>query len=224
MKISCELVKDLLPLYMDGVCSNESRKIVEEHFAECDACKAEFQAMKNEFSFKCKDQNLREAEVVKNISKKLNRSVSKAFLKGMVIAVCVFTIVCAGNYGLCKLNIINADDSVVDTSVFSIKDDPNNLAVILDTTDGYLNGTIVSETDEKGNVYISIVRPVIKEKNGRNDNLRIIYDVSIEDKNSVYYGTPKDNILLWQKGSEISEITYEELAQMHYEAEVYDDK
>jgi len=206
MKISCELVKDLLPLYMDGVCSNESRKIVEEHFAECDACKAEFQAMKNEFSFKCKDQNLREAEVVKNISKKLNRSVSKAFLKGMVIAVCVFTIVCAGNYGLCKLNIINADDSVVDTSVFSIKDDPNNLA------------------DEKGNVYISIVRPVIKEKNGRNDNLRIIYNVSIEDKNSVYYGTPKDNILLWQKGSEISEITYEELAQMHYEAEVYDDK
>lgn len=165
-----------------------------------------------------------ESEEFKKISKKWNKSITKAFSTGIIIAACVFSLVYAGHYGLCEANIINADSSVVETIAFSIKDDPANLAVILNTTDGYLNGTVVSETDEKGNVYITIVRPVIKEKNSRNDNLTITYTVNIENKNSVYYGTPKDNRLLWEKGSETSEITYEELAKMHYDAEVYSDK
>ena len=39
MKVSCEIIKDLLPLYHDGVCSNESRQMVEEHLSECEKCR-----------------------------------------------------------------------------------------------------------------------------------------------------------------------------------------
>lgn len=39
MKYPCEMVKDLLPLYHDDVCSDSSKKIVEEHLAECSSCK-----------------------------------------------------------------------------------------------------------------------------------------------------------------------------------------
>jgi len=38
MKNSCEVIRDLLPLYADDACSNESRKMVEEHLAECPEC------------------------------------------------------------------------------------------------------------------------------------------------------------------------------------------
>ncbi|MCM1539424.1 MAG: zf-HC2 domain-containing protein [bacterium] len=38
-KYPCGLVQDLLPLYRDNVCGAESRRIVEEHLAECGACK-----------------------------------------------------------------------------------------------------------------------------------------------------------------------------------------
>ena len=38
MKHSCEVIRDLLPLYADDACSDESRKIVEEHLDECTAC------------------------------------------------------------------------------------------------------------------------------------------------------------------------------------------
>ena len=31
MKYPCDLIRDLLPLYQDGVCSEESRAAVEEH-------------------------------------------------------------------------------------------------------------------------------------------------------------------------------------------------
>ena len=39
MKAECEVVRDLMPLYIDGVCSTESRALVEEHLSGCDACR-----------------------------------------------------------------------------------------------------------------------------------------------------------------------------------------
>ncbi len=44
--MNCNVVKDLLPLYVDGCCSHESAALVEEHLGECGACKAELSQMK----------------------------------------------------------------------------------------------------------------------------------------------------------------------------------
>lgn len=38
MKYNCDIVQDLLPLYQDGVASDASAKMVEEHLKECSAC------------------------------------------------------------------------------------------------------------------------------------------------------------------------------------------
>ena len=38
MKYNCEVIQDLLPLYTDGICSNASAQMVEEHLKECAAC------------------------------------------------------------------------------------------------------------------------------------------------------------------------------------------
>ncbi len=40
-----EIILDLLPLYADGCCSEASRRAVEEHLAQCNACKEALQAM-----------------------------------------------------------------------------------------------------------------------------------------------------------------------------------
>lgn len=45
MVIDCEVVRDLLPLYADGVCSLESMHLVEDHFRECGACRMEYERM-----------------------------------------------------------------------------------------------------------------------------------------------------------------------------------
>ena len=38
MKYECDMISDLLPLYKDGICSDASKKIIEEHLAECPTC------------------------------------------------------------------------------------------------------------------------------------------------------------------------------------------
>lgn len=38
MKLSCKVIEDMLPMYYDCVCSNESATLVEEHLKECPNC------------------------------------------------------------------------------------------------------------------------------------------------------------------------------------------
>ena len=38
MKLSCKVIEDMLPMYYDGVCSDESATLVEEHIRECPQC------------------------------------------------------------------------------------------------------------------------------------------------------------------------------------------
>ena len=45
--MNCDIVKDLIPLYIDGCCSKESTKIVEEHIRDCGDCKKLLDDMKS---------------------------------------------------------------------------------------------------------------------------------------------------------------------------------
>ena len=38
MKTDCEVIRDLLPLYADDICSDKSRSMIEEHLSECPEC------------------------------------------------------------------------------------------------------------------------------------------------------------------------------------------
>ncbi|MDD2960169.1 MAG: zf-HC2 domain-containing protein [Lachnospiraceae bacterium] len=216
MKTSCELIRDLLPLYYDGICSDTTKRIVEEHLAECKECSLVLQKMSVSLKSTNSVRQDSEEKMFSGAAKKWKMSLCKSFAKGILLASLCFIIFSAGRYGLCKANFIAADNNVVDTTEYIMKDDVNNIAVVLETTDGYSGGTVVSKTDEKGNVYLSIVRPIMKEKNRNGDNLRIIYTVNIENKNAVYYGSPDNRELLWDKNTDLPQITYEEIALMHY--------
>ncbi|HHY28156.1 MAG TPA: hypothetical protein GX523_15680 [Desulfitobacterium dehalogenans] len=84
MKISCEIIKDLLPLYHDNVCSNDSKTLVEEHLAYCDSCKAELQTMDDELLMSHGEQNLNEAEAVKKLSDRWRKGMITSLLKGVL--------------------------------------------------------------------------------------------------------------------------------------------
>lgn len=45
--MNCNIVKDLIPLYIDGCCSKESKIAVEEHIRDCNACKKLFEDMRS---------------------------------------------------------------------------------------------------------------------------------------------------------------------------------
>ena len=46
--MKCEIIRDLIPLYLDKVCSEDSRKLVEEHLAECSECRKYMKELETE--------------------------------------------------------------------------------------------------------------------------------------------------------------------------------
>ena len=44
--MNCDVVKDLIPLCIDGCCSEESENLVKEHIESCDACRKLFEDMR----------------------------------------------------------------------------------------------------------------------------------------------------------------------------------
>ena len=48
MKATCDIIQDLLPLYCDNACSEESKKVVEAHIQECKQCRDDLSQMKME--------------------------------------------------------------------------------------------------------------------------------------------------------------------------------
>lgn len=81
MKYQCEMIQDLLPLYKDGVCSDSSRQIVEEHLQECPACTKFLEELKDTV---IDEVMVREREnVIQSQSKFFKR---KSALNGSIIA------------------------------------------------------------------------------------------------------------------------------------------
>ncbi len=46
MKIECNVIKDLLPIYIDNCCSIESKQLIAEHLKECELCNDSYKHMK----------------------------------------------------------------------------------------------------------------------------------------------------------------------------------
>lgn len=81
--MSCEIIKDLLPLYLDDVCSKESRELVEIHLQECEQCKKEAGKMKTTYLFEGSfiEENMREEELLMSGKRNLEQQVKKDYLE-----------------------------------------------------------------------------------------------------------------------------------------------
>lgn len=79
-EISCDVIRDLLPSYVDGICSKDSKIIIEQHLSGCADCSALMEA-------------LRESEVIEGqkearqiaYMKKIKKHASKKELVGLGI-------------------------------------------------------------------------------------------------------------------------------------------
>lgn len=81
MKYQCEIVRDLMPLYLDGIASGQSRQMVEAHLSECKECSDLFSQMKNnELEIEVKEEK---TDVIARQRKVFKR---KSALVGSVLA------------------------------------------------------------------------------------------------------------------------------------------
>jgi len=97
MEPSCEVIRDLLPLYHDGVCSKDSRALVEEHLKTCPACRAELEKFDKENS---RMENMDEAGLLRQTAKTWRKNKLAAFFKGAMIVAAAACAACLAAFNL----------------------------------------------------------------------------------------------------------------------------
>ena len=91
-KTSCGIIKDLLPLYIDGVCSSDSIDVIEEHLKECPLCEAEFSNLQNNTDIKPEiDKDIDKA--VKTANKKIKKGKKKVAITTVSIISVILLII-----------------------------------------------------------------------------------------------------------------------------------
>lgn len=96
-KIPCEIIRDLLPLYQDDICSEKSRNAIEEHIKECESCRTYLKKMDCEIPIEADETGGMDEEwkvfreFSEKISKRLNRRIVMA--GGLILLICMMLMV-----------------------------------------------------------------------------------------------------------------------------------
>lgn len=105
MRLSCEVIRDLLPLYYDKVCSKESSSLIEEHLADCLQCKDELQKLKiNLENPTISDGRIK---VMENISAKWKRDKRVSFTKGSMLVSAIAAMICFIAYNFIGAKVLS---------------------------------------------------------------------------------------------------------------------
>ena len=84
--MKCEVVRDLMPLYLDECCSESSRELVEEHLKECDCCRKMAEQMRKELivGTEEKQENLREEELLQTGKEVIRTEIREDYLEHII--------------------------------------------------------------------------------------------------------------------------------------------
>ncbi|MBQ7801107.1 MAG: zf-HC2 domain-containing protein [Oscillospiraceae bacterium] len=93
MKLTCKVYEDLLPMYHDGVCSEDSKALVEEHLKECESCSAMLADLRGEIALpQTAPEDLKPLEEIKT---KWDETKRRAVKKGVCVTLAVVAVILA---------------------------------------------------------------------------------------------------------------------------------
>ncbi|WP_167957998.1 anti-sigma factor [Anaerosporobacter faecicola] len=100
MKVSCNVIKDIMPLYVEELASQDSIQMIEEHMKSCEMCKEELERMKKgQMHIVDKEKAERSLQSVKKtIKNKRSRAIAFFSLLVFVVMLTVFSYVVSPIY------------------------------------------------------------------------------------------------------------------------------
>ena len=154
MKNECDIVVDLLFSYNDGILSNTSKELVEEHLKKCEKCKKILEEIKQENDEK---NQVKEIDFFKSVKKKIN--------KRNIIILVVFIILMI--VVLFNIQVYNNYNEVASTMEVYLEDD------VTDQQIENIKNKIIEKSDNIELEYVSKEKALERFKNnlGKNENI-----------------------------------------------------
>lgn len=217
MKVSCEIVKDILPLYHDDVCSKESRALIEEHIKECTKCREMLSALADDLTHPIDVNAIDDIGHIKAISTAWAKTKKWALLRGAAVALLICAILVGGYFVLTRPLIPTSPDSFWISEAAMLSDG----RAVFDISDGTsTNSLFLRQDEDSGALYIIPRHPVIsggswgyRTINAGEFAQSITFHLGFDVRNfvtfdpvaftSLYIGSGRDSVLVWEAGMEL---------------------
>lgn len=220
MNISCKIIRDLLPLYHDEVCSDESKSLVEEHLKTCEGCAEELWRIDQEMNAPHiipENENARKA-----ISSAWKKAKKKSFVKGIIIAAFICALLISGFIGLTQWKVIPVSSDVLEVTELSQLSDGSIVFHLFVNDNKNLYFTKFTVTDD-GCFYLTPMHSVIETTRKYDiggfssyhvfyppgyDAERIYPGITLpQDVKKIYVGPVGEGTLIWEEGMVLPEAT-----------------
>lgn len=189
--LTCELVEDLMPSYIDSLTSEVTNKAVREHLSQCEKCKAKLDTM----SEPCSEDKIQQEKKEIDFLKKARKRNIKVIITSFISVVLIISIV------VCTLPYMiryTADDSMVNYNVTVDGDKINIKAAAVRQSSAKITD-ILYDISDNGTLDISFE---FREKTMFDQNEIFNLDLTANIKSIVCQGK-----FLWEDGEYISPIT-----------------
>lgn len=150
MKASCEIIRDLLPLYVDEICSADSKALVEEHLSECQDCRVQCDEMrKKESACLAEKPEVKFTDGLKKLKNRVGKRTRIAILASVAAVIALFFAgeallnmplkelkpedihVTADVYNVSDLPVVQADDGESVVSIRKSEEDDSDLINVM---------------------------------------------------------------------------------------------
>lgn len=218
-KITCDIVQDVLPLYYDEVCSQDTKNLVETHLQSCKACQIELKNLSVNVPVQPSElkQNAQDKKMMLSLANSWNTFRKKSFFKGVGIASLVALLLYGGYFGLYEWDIKPVkQDNIAITEIAQLAD--GRIAYHVDYLDNLDVYRVKYELHEDGNFYMIPLRTII----GKSSLPHFVVGEGYQDFNlpsrqvdragkiqALYYGSPENAQLIWKEGMELPKASEE---------------
>ncbi|MDP4550095.1 zf-HC2 domain-containing protein [Alkalihalobacillus macyae] len=195
MKITCNMIRDILPLYVENMASQDTRDIVEEHISSCENCKKRLEEMRT-FEEPPVDTDIAPLRNIQNtLRRKKLQTIILSVMVTLVFAVVTMTYLTTPeyiSYNENAVSIIEKDDGTVllnlskEVSGFNVNQYPaaDNSGYVYNITTWE---TIWHQKISKNNLENTVLNP-----NG--ETVASIYYYNTDgSENTLIYGDPITN-------------------------------
>ena len=186
MKITCDVIQDLMPSYIDGILSEDSKVLVEEHMGTCQECRKMLEIMKEEQG-KEQNQMRSSAATLKKIRKKL---IVRRVLTATVAVILTLIVAAAGyNHWYFNEKYMTLEDSgmyVKDNCLYSSNNLINRMKVQY-TEDGKTEFVYAIDAPYAGTLELKGNDMLLQDFSKKTEELSPEDDSTPETVKEVYY-------------------------------------
>lgn len=205
MNKECDTIRDLMPLVLDDVASENSKNMVTRHVEDCKECREYMDQLIADLPTATAEEVRQKQQANQEAARMLRRKKRTRNLRLLLLGILIASVVfCTGLFVWHRMVNLTEPLSLEQYQLNLYQLEDGNIYVTADLYDYRKTGIVYSEQYVERSLYLSLqTHPYEKDTmiQMETGNFGVI---CLDDYDSIYQGTPDGYKLVWQRGQKIS--------------------